>query len=1103
MSFLVTSPERLGNALKDWVQDLRIDIQSIFKMYKFVVIHRTKLAAICTELLAFTKSLSSFLKDQRTVAPKQAAQFRQLGTWVSQLSDLFESLYEEEWLDTFLDNKIDFVREFLKNFRTNFNKITKELELCRVAPCPINRDQELVDDQADTEVLVEKITEVLQNDDFNSQQSSETKDLVVKLNILKKRMTEMDDGLLSSGGFLSLEEMAAGLAEFKKWGLDKDDLVYQRKIGTGGFGEVFCGYQVSSGKIVALKKIQKLQFTSYNFELLKREIQIASEMCHFAVLPFVGVVLTPPFVIVTEYMSGGSLFNRLHRDPMPIPPTKLTVIALGVAAALAYLHSKNMVHRDVKSLNVLLDADDFPKICDFGLSRAISRESFMTPNVGTPQWTAPEVLESKAYDEKADVYSFGIMLWEMLTRDIPFRGMKEHQVVAAVAKNNYRPVIPSECPMKLAKLIKLCWDRDPERRPTFDAVVKAFESGEMDFPGTDRNEVEAYMNQFAVSESDFGSLSGSSRTIDVIERELEGQNVSLAINKLALLAADEGSQALLASETFVGKFVDAIRKCNSSQLAFEFSKVVRVLLSNADVHTQFTTCKGSDAFLEMFLRYGTTSMPKIMENLSLLTDGHYRADHFAKLAPFLLSSDMTVRIECATLMIKLIDEARCDDGSPLAGVVRNAINELPRTQDKLLKTLIALINKLMTLPKAFHYLIVNSAPAKVMDLIHLNPNNTDVTLELFDIFVQLTSSSVPSPATVEGFVKGFPGLVKNNNPLVIEKTLKALAVLLKSPSLFAEVANNDKFLAAFKRVITSDNDKILVFALKILYAFLTNATSFATFSPLLRVCLRLLERPEYSIRLLIASSLTAGFSRLGFSDAIATPEVSNFISMCLRDNKLVIPALKLAGVISATLDGAVFVDNCLKDIDVLLKSSDEHIQELSTALVASCSLSNPMSTQLFGAAPVMIEHLKNGKFMPYPLIYFANVSIDPKGAEFCAQHIPDIIDKLEQFCGDAESRELKLSLTTLQRLTAIPSNNTFIKPADVERIVNITRPFWEASFESTALQIFNNLSVMQVAKRVIANSDLNKCLLSHAAIESPASPLRALCFEIVARCRTD
>jgi serine/threonine protein kinase len=123
-------------------------------------------------------------------------------------------------------------------------------------------------------------------------------------------------------------------------------------------------------------------------------------------------------------MSGGCLFNRLHaKQGANLDATKRTIIALGLAYSLEYFHAKKMIHRDIKSLNVLLDADDYPKLCDYGMSRTIATDGAMTGGAGTSQWMAPEVLNSDPYDEKSDVYSYGILRWEILTSDVPFRGL--------------------------------------------------------------------------------------------------------------------------------------------------------------------------------------------------------------------------------------------------------------------------------------------------------------------------------------------------------------------------------------------------------------------------------------------------------------------------------------------------------------------------------------------------------------------------------------------------------------------------------------------------------------------------------------------------------
>mmetsp|Transcript_4999 Transcript_4999/g.8783 ORF Transcript_4999/g.8783 Transcript_4999/m.8783 type:complete len:170 (+) Transcript_4999:737-1246(+) len=152
--------------------------------------------------------------------------------------------------------------------------------------------------------------------------------------------------------------------------------------------------------------------------------------------------------------------------------------ASGAARGMAYLHGGNppVLHRDLKSANLLLDDSYTTKVADFGLSRLKAQERSMTENCGTVQWMAPEVLANHHYAEPADVYSFGIILWELLSRECPYDGMSPIQCALAVLNRDARPEIPIWCPSPLADLIRACWEKDSSSRPTFAQIISALDA---------------------------------------------------------------------------------------------------------------------------------------------------------------------------------------------------------------------------------------------------------------------------------------------------------------------------------------------------------------------------------------------------------------------------------------------------------------------------------------------------------------------------------------------------------------------------------------------------------------------------------------------------
>lgn len=148
-------------------------------------------------------------------------------------------------------------------------------------------------------------------------------------------------------------------------------------------------------------------------------------------------------------------------------------LALQTARGMEYLHDCNLIHRDLKSVNLLMDNEFNAKVCDFGLSRILApKHQNMTGNVGTVSWIAPEVFEKQPYDTKADVYSFGIVMWELYTKQIPFQDLNTFEIPIAVIKGD-RPAIPKDCPKEYAKIMQLCWHKKPSKRPTFQKIVKS------------------------------------------------------------------------------------------------------------------------------------------------------------------------------------------------------------------------------------------------------------------------------------------------------------------------------------------------------------------------------------------------------------------------------------------------------------------------------------------------------------------------------------------------------------------------------------------------------------------------------------------------------
>ena len=293
----------------------------------------------------------------------------------------------------------------------------------------------------------------------------------------------------------NIEEMAEQYAEFI---VKYSDFQIQKSIGEGGFAEVYLANYIPFNQLCAVKKLKAKDLTGDKFRLYYREIDILSRLSNPFLIGFIGFSVQKPYIVVTEYISNGSLYDALRwkDDRKPLTGTQKTLIAMGIASGMERLHKLHIIHRDLKSLNILLDKDLLPKIIDFGLSRNEGEKNeLMTINVGTPHWMAPELFMSLPYTNKIDVYAYGMLLWEILTNSSPFKNKTAAQIMYDVCQKGSRPAIPMRTPTALKTMISKCWAQDPNERPTFHQIFKAFSQGMVLFDGANQEEIIRFANK--------------------------------------------------------------------------------------------------------------------------------------------------------------------------------------------------------------------------------------------------------------------------------------------------------------------------------------------------------------------------------------------------------------------------------------------------------------------------------------------------------------------------------------------------------------------------------------------------------------------------------
>ncbi|TPP60917.1 M3K12 [Fasciola gigantica] len=244
------------------------------------------------------------------------------------------------------------------------------------------------------------------------------------------------------------------------WEVPFESISNPEWLGSGAQGVVFRGQ--FRGETIAFKKVNNKADT---------EIRHLRSLRHPNIVQFKGVCVEPRcYCILMEYCPYGQLYEMLHSG-REVQPYHVTDWAKQIALGMQYLHTNKIIHRDLKSPNVLIGENDVLKISDFGVSREWNETSVKMSFAGTVAWMAPEVIRNEPCSLKVDVWSYGVLLWELLTCEIPYHNVDSTAIIWGVGSENLRLPVPATCPTEFRILIRMCWNAKPRNRPNFRQIM--------------------------------------------------------------------------------------------------------------------------------------------------------------------------------------------------------------------------------------------------------------------------------------------------------------------------------------------------------------------------------------------------------------------------------------------------------------------------------------------------------------------------------------------------------------------------------------------------------------------------------------------------------
>ncbi|KAJ1109792.1 hypothetical protein NDU88_007150 [Pleurodeles waltl] len=291
------------------------------------------------------------------------------------------------------------------------------------------------------------------------------------------------------------------------WEIEASEVMLSNRIGSGSFGTVYKGKWHGD---VAVKILKVTDPTPEQFQAFRNEVAVLRKTRHVNILLFMGYMTKDNLAIVTQWCEGSSLYKHLHVQETKFQMFQLIDIARQTAQGMDYLHAKNIIHRDMKSNNIFLHEGLTVKIGDFGLATVKSRWSGsqqVEQPTGSILWMAPEVIrmqDNNPFSFQSDVYSYGIVLFELMTGELPYSHIRNRdQIIFMVGRGYASPDLSKlykNCPKAMKRLVADCLKKVKEERPLFPQILSSIELLQHSLPKINRSASEPSLHRASHTE---------------------------------------------------------------------------------------------------------------------------------------------------------------------------------------------------------------------------------------------------------------------------------------------------------------------------------------------------------------------------------------------------------------------------------------------------------------------------------------------------------------------------------------------------------------------------------------------------------------------------